>query len=65
LEFETSPEIKLPSALQATLIRLEATVYKIMETLPTVLLRPGEADRVVAGHPWIFWIDSTADCSGV
>jgi len=23
-------------------------------TLPTVLLRPGEADRVVAGHPWIY-----------
>ena len=25
-----------------------------MESLPTVLLRPGEADRVVAGHPWIY-----------
>jgi 23S rRNA (cytosine1962-C5)-methyltransferase len=25
-----------------------------METLPTVLLRPGEADRVVAGHPWVY-----------
>ena len=26
-----------------------------METsLPTVLLRPGEADRVIAGHPWIY-----------
>ena len=26
-----------------------------METsLPTVLLRPGEADRVLAGHPWIY-----------
>ncbi len=25
-----------------------------MEKLPTVLLRPGEADRVVAGHPWIY-----------
>ncbi|MSU21040.1 MAG: class I SAM-dependent rRNA methyltransferase [Pedosphaera sp.] len=23
-------------------------------TLPTVLLRPGEADRVIAGHPWIY-----------
>lgn len=22
--------------------------------LPTVLLRPGEADRIVAGHPWIY-----------
>ena len=26
-----------------------------METsLPTVLLRPGEADRIVGGHPWIY-----------
>jgi 23S rRNA (cytosine1962-C5)-methyltransferase len=27
---------------------------KIMETLPTVLLKPGEGDRIVAGHPWIY-----------
>ena len=25
-----------------------------METLPTVLLKPGEADRIVAGHVWIY-----------
>ena len=25
-----------------------------METLPTVLLKRGEADRVIAGHPWIY-----------
>ena len=25
-----------------------------MQLLPTVLLRPGEADRVLAGHPWIY-----------
>jgi 23S rRNA (cytosine1962-C5)-methyltransferase len=25
-----------------------------METLPTVLLKPGEADRLVAGHPWVY-----------
>lgn len=25
-----------------------------MRSLPTVLLKPGEADRVVAGHPWIY-----------
>lgn len=25
-----------------------------MNTLSTVLLKPGEADRVVAGHPWIY-----------
>jgi 23S rRNA (cytosine1962-C5)-methyltransferase len=25
-----------------------------MQTLPTVLLKPGEADRVLAGHPWIY-----------
>ncbi len=27
----------------------------IMETpLPTILVRPGEADRIVGGHPWIY-----------
>jgi 23S rRNA (cytosine1962-C5)-methyltransferase len=25
-----------------------------METLPTVLLKRGEADRIIAGHPWIY-----------
>jgi 23S rRNA (cytosine1962-C5)-methyltransferase len=25
-----------------------------MKTLPTLLLRPGEADRILAGHPWIY-----------
>jgi 23S rRNA (cytosine1962-C5)-methyltransferase len=25
-----------------------------MKVLPTVLLRPGEADRIVAGHPWVY-----------
>jgi len=25
-----------------------------MEALPTVLLKPGEADRIIAGHPWIY-----------
>src|SRR5947207_2790454 len=25
-----------------------------MESLPTVILKPGDADRVVAGHPWIY-----------
>jgi 23S rRNA (cytosine1962-C5)-methyltransferase len=25
-----------------------------MDSLPTVLLRPGEADRIVAGHPWVY-----------
>jgi 23S rRNA (cytosine1962-C5)-methyltransferase len=29
-------------------------VYKLMDSLPTVLLKPGEADRVAAGHPWIY-----------
>jgi 23S rRNA (cytosine1962-C5)-methyltransferase len=24
------------------------------DTLPTVLLKPGEADRIIAGHPWIY-----------
>jgi 23S rRNA (cytosine1962-C5)-methyltransferase len=25
-----------------------------METLPTILLKPGAADRLIAGHPWIY-----------
>ena len=25
-----------------------------MQTLPTVLVRPGEADRIAAGHPWVY-----------
>src|ERR1041385_481897 len=25
-----------------------------MQAFPTVLLKPGEADRIVAGHPWIY-----------
>jgi 23S rRNA (cytosine1962-C5)-methyltransferase len=29
-------------------------LQQLMESLPTVLLRPGQADRVVAGHPWIY-----------
>lgn len=27
---------------------------KIMVSLPTVLLKPGEADRILAGHPWVY-----------
>ena len=29
-------------------------LFTNMQSLPTVLLRPGEADRVLAGHPWIY-----------
>lgn len=25
-----------------------------MDSLPTVLLKPGEADRIAAGHPWVY-----------
>lgn len=25
-----------------------------VSTLPTVLLKPGEADRLIAGHPWVY-----------
>jgi len=33
----------------------QADCLQIMEiSLPTVLLRPGTADRVIAGHPWIY-----------
>jgi 23S rRNA (cytosine1962-C5)-methyltransferase len=26
----------------------------IIDSLPTVILRPGEADRILAGHPWVY-----------
>src|SRR5208283_2774295 len=33
----------------------QADCLQIMEiSLPTGLLRPGTADRVIAGHPWIY-----------
>ncbi len=25
-----------------------------MKTLPTIIVRPGEADRVLSGHPWLY-----------
>src|SRR5256714_8525382 len=29
-------------------------LQKTMQPLATVLLRPGEADRILAGHPWVY-----------
>ena len=29
-------------------------LFTIMQSLPTVLLKPREADRIVAGHPWVY-----------
>lgn len=34
--------------------RSESNCLQIMESLPTILLKPGEADRIVAGHPWVY-----------
>jgi 23S rRNA (cytosine1962-C5)-methyltransferase len=31
-----------------------ANCLQTMDSLPTVILKPGEADRIVAGHPWIY-----------
>jgi 23S rRNA (cytosine1962-C5)-methyltransferase len=42
-------QILIAAAKQATTFTNER-----MDSLPTVLLKPGEADRVVAGHPWIY-----------
>ena len=25
-----------------------------MDSLPTIIVKPGEADRIVAGHPWVY-----------
>jgi 23S rRNA (cytosine1962-C5)-methyltransferase len=38
-----------------------------MDSLTTVLLKPGEADRIVAGHPWIYHTEIlrvTRGCGG-
>src|SRR5207248_11074422 len=32
----------------------EYSTFFSMHSLPTVLLKPGEADRILAGHPWIY-----------
>lgn len=29
-------------------------ILSILNTLPTVIVRPGDADRLLAGHPWIY-----------
>src|SRR5271157_5440014 len=34
--------------------RSRPNCLQTMDSLPTVLLKPGEADRIVAGHPWIY-----------
>src|SRR5271157_380050 len=34
--------------------RSRPNCLQTMESLPTVLLKPGEADRIVAGHPWVY-----------
>src|SRR5262245_11168336 len=28
--------------------------HESSEALPTVVVRPGEADRFIAGHPWLY-----------
>jgi 23S rRNA (cytosine1962-C5)-methyltransferase len=33
---------------------LSGNCLQTMDSLTTVLLKPGEADRIVAGHPWIY-----------
>jgi 23S rRNA (cytosine1962-C5)-methyltransferase len=34
--------------------RFASALFTSMESLATVIVRPGEADRVIAGHPWIY-----------
>src|SRR5471030_265951 len=45
----------LESGLMQTRAGLSGTnCLQTMETLTTVILKPGEADRIVAGHPWVY-----------
>jgi 23S rRNA (cytosine1962-C5)-methyltransferase len=32
----------------------DMALWSRVQSLPTVLLKPGEADRILAGHPWIY-----------
>src|SRR6266496_3113188 len=34
--------------------QFQTHTLQLMQPLATVLLRPGEADRILAGHPWIY-----------
>jgi 23S rRNA (cytosine1962-C5)-methyltransferase len=34
--------------------RLAFSVQVAAPAMPTVILKPGEADRIVAGHPWVY-----------
>jgi 23S rRNA (cytosine1962-C5)-methyltransferase len=36
------------------IIRPGMSTKRIMDSLVTILLKPGEADRIVAGHPWLY-----------
>lgn len=40
--------------MENTLSQSPQPAGPVAASLPTVLLRPGEADRIVAGHPWIY-----------
>src|SRR5271169_6138498 len=43
----------IPRSLIATIFPPDLPESNV-ESLPTVLLKPGHADRVIAGHPWIY-----------
>ncbi len=47
---------RLKAGLQTAIVEPNLTTQTCLQTmtLPTVLIRPGEADRVLAGHPWIY-----------
>jgi 23S rRNA (cytosine1962-C5)-methyltransferase len=50
-ECQNSLGVYCPNASQGWLCK---NCLQTMESLPTVLLKPGEADRIVAGHPWVY-----------
>lgn len=43
-----------PKRLKVTGYCLQTMEISTTSSLPTVLVRPGEADRLVAGHPWLY-----------
>ena len=48
------PSLPCPILASCARRRVRQSCLQTMETLASVLLKPGEADRIVAGHPWIY-----------
>jgi 23S rRNA (cytosine1962-C5)-methyltransferase len=53
-QWKRKNSLAVPVLSTTFLPRALTRCLQTMNPLPTVLIKPGEADRVLAGHPWIF-----------